>query len=303
MVVGGFLVGLFVAAGVLLAVGITALADAAQAALASRDGEWGVSARLVQTIVVGAAAIAIVLPSLLVHWAYASHRGPDYADDYARRVLDALPPNAVLFTDGWEFGQPIRYEQIVRRERRDVAILSDAEAKTAWYREELQRQEPAIAPAVDLPYVDYVSQFLNRAIASGRPVFADMSAIGLVQGSGLALDGVVAQIMPPASGITLAQPIATASRSLHRMQLADGWLNGASRRFAERSVSLFEVRADLALAKVGAQHGDLETARVQLADAVRIRPDIASNRSALRLVDAHDPGARAAVLALTGGER
>jgi hypothetical protein len=300
MVVGGFLIDIVVVMGVLTAVGTTALAELG-ATFAERAGR--VRPSFVRAGAVTIAAVAVLVPSLLVHWTYASHRGPDYADDYAHRVLDALPANAVLFTDGWEFGQPIRYEQTVRHERRDVTILSDAEAKSPWYREELQQEAPAIAPAMDVSYVDYISQFLNHAMASGRPVYADMSALGLVQGaSGLRLDGVVAQITPPGSGITLAQPIAAASQSLHRMQLADGWLNGVSRRFADRSVSLFEVRADIALAKVGALRGDLAPARVQLADAVRIRPDIASNRAALRLIEANDPGAKAAVLALTGGE-
>ena len=128
-----------------------------------------------------------------------------------------------------------------------------------------------------------------------------MSTIGLLNGAALRLDGMVAEVTS-GSGITLSQPIAAASSALHDAQLHDGWLRNVDHRFAERSVSLFEVRADIALAKVGAINGEIDTARTQLRDAVTIRPDIAANRAALQLVDANDPGARAAVLALTGGE-
>ena len=109
------------------------------------------------------------MPSIIVHEPYASHRGPAYADDYARRVLDALPQNAVLLTDGWEFGQPLRYLQIVRGERRDVSILSDAEAQTSWYRDELRRELPTIAPASNLPYTAYVPQFVANAARRAPP--------------------------------------------------------------------------------------------------------------------------------------
>ncbi len=170
MVVGGFLIDVVLVLGVLVALGTTWLGELASAVAArGHDGAAPATAARTRAIVGVVVALAILVPSIIVHEPYASHRGPAYADDYARRVLDALPQNAVLLTDGWEFGQPLRYLQIVRGERRDVSILSDAEAQTSWYRDELRRELPTIAPASNLPYTAYVPQFVANAQCRAPP--------------------------------------------------------------------------------------------------------------------------------------
>ena len=71
-------------------------------------------------------------------------------------------------------------------------------------------------------------------------------------------------------------------------------------RFPNRLVAVNQVRAAVLLAKFAVDAGDIESAKVQLRDAVRIRPDLTANRDALRLLEAGDPAAADAVFALTG---
>ncbi len=60
-------------------------------------------------------AIAVVLPSIVIHFKYADHRMPPLADRYAARVLAAVPANVVLLSGGFEFAQPLVYRQVSTR--------------------------------------------------------------------------------------------------------------------------------------------------------------------------------------------
>ena len=169
LVVGGFLIDLVVVIGVLVALGATAIGDAVAAGRTrGRPPGVGKLSAGLRTAAVAVCAVIVLVPSLVVHVPYATHRGPALADNYGRRVLESLPPNAVLVVWGYEYAEPIRYRQIVHGERRDVAVFSGAESPYRWYREELRRELPTIAPAVGLPDNQYVLDFLAAARGSGR---------------------------------------------------------------------------------------------------------------------------------------
>src|SRR4029077_18928877 len=88
-----------------------------------------------------AAIVALVLvPSLVFHYRYANHRMPPLADRYRTRVLGQLPPGAVLFVGGYEFGGPVRYRQVVDGDRPDVTVISADLLGRDWYREQLARE-------------------------------------------------------------------------------------------------------------------------------------------------------------------
>jgi hypothetical protein len=306
MIVGGFLIDAVIVAGVLVAIGTSAMADgvASWAAGLDRSSLLGsTSAPVLLAVVVGAAAVAILLPSVIVHMPYATHRRPPFADRYAQRVLSSLPEDAVLVVWDWEFAQPMRYRQLVHGERPDVTIFSGAESPYEWYREQLQREVPDLAPPVDAGKDEYVLDFIVNARAE-RPVYVDMSAMNQFTGAvGFELDGPVAQFADAegaegSQGIATVRPLDQASRRLHRAQDDDGWYGGAGRYFPNRSASLFEMRAALFVAALHLSNNDSESAAARVRDAIAIRPDLEVLRDTLKLVEDGDPNAQAQVLAL-----
>ena len=190
MVVGGFLVDLMVVLGVLVAVGTTSLADAIASRMRDDRG-----ASLARGFSVAAVALVVLVPSLIVHRDYANHRIPDLADNYARRILEKLPRDAVLVTYGWEYGTPIRYRQIVHGDRPDVVVVGNADMHTEWFPEELAEAAPDLAPPDGVDPVQYTPYVINAALDAGRPVYADMSIVGAIGPSyGLEIDGDVALV-------------------------------------------------------------------------------------------------------------
>ncbi len=302
VVVGGFLIDLVVVVGVLVAIGTTTLSEGIGAWLTRRrSGEADAPASpAVRGIVCVLVAIGLLVPSVLVHEPYATHRGPALADLYAERVFSELPHNAVLVVWGAEFAEPLRYLQIVRGQRRDVSIFSGAESPLPWYRDELTHDYPLLAPPTNLSSGDYVLQLINNALARG-PVYVDMSAISQFgqTTSGFSFLGLVAQfngqqaLVPGASLGLLA-------KSLNTAQQQDGWDGGAGARFPNRSISLFEVRADLFLASFYAATRDFGAATTEIQQAMRIRPDIAQLRGLLRLAQTQDSRTEASILQIAG---
>jgi hypothetical protein len=306
MIVGGFLIDVVIVAGVLVAIGTSAFCDgvASWADGLDRNSLIGsTSPPVVRGVVVGAVAVAILLPSLIVHAPYATHRRPPFADRYAQRVLSSLPDDAVLVVWGWEFAQPMRYRQLVHGERPDVTIFSGAESPYEWYREQLRDEVPDLAPPIDAEKNQYVLDFIAKARAE-RPVYVDMSAMSQFTGAvGFELDGSVAKFAETegaegSQGIATVRPLDDASRRLHRAQADDGWYGGAGRYFPNVSTSLFEMRAALFVAALHLSANDPDSAAASVRDAIAIRPDLEPLREALRLVEEGDPNAQAQILAL-----
>ena len=275
MVVGGFLIDLMIVLGVLAGLGTTFVADAAAARIARRSGSDTAGPGRVRSAVLAAAALVVVVPSLVVHTSYASHDTPAFAERYARRVLDELPPDAVLVTAGWEYGQPIRYRQIVLGERPDVLVLSNAETKLGWYRDELSQAVPEIAPAGDVDNQAYVTKFIEAARRAGRPVFVDMSIIGAVgDEAGLRVHGDVAEIIDK-------------QYDRSRRQCAHG-VGGVASRASRRRLA--ERQGRELLQPVGGAVPDAGRGRARQAGCQRGRPRIRDPADARR--GAHRPEPR-----------
>src|SRR6185437_3949056 len=89
-----------------------------------RRDERAALARSLRPVIGAIVAAAVIVPSLVVHYRAADHRGPPLADVYAEQVLAAVPQRGVLLVWGAEFGMPITYRQVVFHERRDVTVIS-----------------------------------------------------------------------------------------------------------------------------------------------------------------------------------
>ena len=224
LVVGGFLIDLVLVSGVLVGLGADALGDLAVAVARrarARGGGERRPAAPVRNIVLVIVALAVLVPSIVVHEPFATHRGVSYADDSVQQVLNQLPKNAVLIVWGWEFMQPYVYRQVVEGERRDVKVLDGSELNLRWYREEVVRTFGAMAPSPALDTNSFLAALLRNAVVNVS-VFVDMSAAGQFVGKfGLIVDGAAAELVPGTS-IAGHRSLTVMSQELHAVQQRAG---------------------------------------------------------------------------------
>jgi hypothetical protein len=126
-----FFVVSFVAWGVMMALGLAALVRRLGTRAPAR--RWPVA-------VFAVAALPIVL-----NGRDASRRhGADttLARDFARALLQSVPPGGILFTWGDNDTFPLWHAQVVDGVRRDVTIVCLALAETPWYQQQLRDRRP-----------------------------------------------------------------------------------------------------------------------------------------------------------------
>jgi hypothetical protein len=130
---------------------------------------------------VPAAALATIL-SLFIsvwpvkgHWETHDRRGNWVAHDYARNMLRALEPSAVLFTNGDNDTFPLWYLQEVEGFRTDVRVVNLSLLNTPWYAQQLRNERPH-------PDAEPVPMGLsNEEIADLRPFRDQHGEIHLVK--------------------------------------------------------------------------------------------------------------------------
>lgn len=199
-----FFVASFVAWSVWLALGLAALVQRVQA-------RWS-------AVRWPSALFALALVPLVLNVGDASRRhGPDVtlARDFARALLDSVPPGGILFTWGDNDTFPLWHAQAVDGYRTDVTIVCLALAETTWYQRQLGRYRPApvdraklpsawqdhAAPSYDGPIHDlteeeilafqpqYASSDLELPLRTGGRLFIPKGAV--IEGKDLALFAVV----------------------------------------------------------------------------------------------------------------
>lgn len=139
-----FFVASFVTWGVWVGIGLAALA----ARILTRHGP---SRRPLALLV-----LALALVPVAGNFSSASRRhGPDatLAADFARALLNSVPPYGILFTYGDNDTFPLWWAQEVEGVRRDVAVVCLALAETPWYMRQLRDNpvrefDEAAAPAL-----------------------------------------------------------------------------------------------------------------------------------------------------------
>lgn len=159
---------------------IAALSLAAAAGVAALAGRFP---RLAPVLLVIPIALAVV------HFPLRDRSEATGARDFVHDAFGALPPNAILLTNTWQFYSPALYFQEVEHERPDVTVVDLAALQYGWYLDFLQRRVPTLArkeidafrPWVprQLTTVAERSEYFNRLTdvivamtAAGRPAFA-----------------------------------------------------------------------------------------------------------------------------------
>jgi hypothetical protein len=132
---------------------------------------------------VGAAAgLAVAALPFAFNWPAATRRRePDAstADAFARALLLAAPPRAVLLVRADNDSYPLWAAQAADRVRRDVTVVTLSLLPAAWYRGELARRHALLAPgAADSAWAGdraTVRAIAVAAAAQGRPVVASLA--------------------------------------------------------------------------------------------------------------------------------
>jgi hypothetical protein len=101
-----------------------------------------------------AAVLSLVISAWPIrgHWETHDRRGNWIAYDYARNMLIALEPDAIIFTNGDNDTFPLWYLQEVGGIRTDVRVVNLSLLNTPWYAEQLRNETPHGSLRVPMGY-------------------------------------------------------------------------------------------------------------------------------------------------------
>ncbi len=140
---------------------------------AARIGEW-VASRSRLRGVAAAVTLAIAGAPLALNWRAADRStdaAPTLAAHFARSLLQAAAPDAVLLVAGDNDTYPVWYVQRVERQRRDVTLVTIPLLPAAWYRSELRRRHGLVVGDGSWRGLDATMAAVSaRAIELGRPL-------------------------------------------------------------------------------------------------------------------------------------
>ena len=286
LVGGGYLLDALIVLAVLVALGtaptVEFLCTISRVLKPVRSrGRTGTTSRRHGQWIATAVVIAVLLPSLLVHFRHADHRGPPLADRYAKRVLGELPRRAVFFVYQADLSFPLVDRQTVYGERRDVTFIIATSLQFSWYREQVTRSLGLASPLRSRPY-DQQTIALVKALRMHRPVYLDTEMTALFRERlGYRTSGLVSEVVagigpkPPSDLQALAARLLSADRR-------DGFAGHAELRFPNVYVHYLYERAHIELAKLFAGAHDLEAARTELQHGLDVFPDDVTTRLVLR---------------------
>jgi hypothetical protein len=291
LVVGGFFGGIFSVVAVWAALGVTDLSSVAAGAVKRRRSSRrsaredrrrrreGAGRRqptpspvTVEALVLGALAVMLLAPSIVVHRAVASHRQPPFADDYATNVFASLPPHAAILTRGGELTFSLLYAQLVKGQRPDVTVVAaDSLAASTWYRPQLARRLGVTLP--DLPGQGAELAAVAHQLQARGPVYLDMLTTDALRPAlGYVARGLVSEVVDGV-GPKLPESTADVEQLLGRRYRTDGvYGGGAGRRWPNTFLIGSYVRAHLELARDFNQLGQLDEVAAQVGKALSIDP-------------------------------
>lgn len=286
IVAGGYLVDLLIVVAILVALGTAPIVEYAtdfvtRAMLPRRyKPRTAQSATRLRSRVTGAVFVAVLLPSLLVHYHHADHRQPPLADAYAHRILAALPRHAALVVLQADLTFPLVYRQAVLAERRDVGIIVATSLQFDWYREQIGRTLRLRQPLTGGP-VDRQTFALINNLRAKRRVFIDTSMMSIFRPRiAYRLQGLVGEVVAPSADRSIDRP--ALSDDLVRADRVDGIAGHANVRFPNAYVHYLYARAHIELAKQYASASQLAPARTELKRALNDFPDDHTTRLVLQ---------------------
>jgi hypothetical protein len=276
LVQGGFLVGVFIALTLWVALGADAII---------RRAPDNIDPRLVAAAI----AIAIVVPSAIVHHRPANHRARNgVVDAHARTVFAALPQHAVLLSWGAERAFPLQYAQTVDHRRPDVVLVTADQLGLDWYRDQASRRlgvdlgpPPPASERPQATAAAFVGQW--RRDHPERPLYLDGAAMpSLIQTVGYRPAGIVGEVVD-GTGVHPPESIAGLERTVADQRRQAG-MTKVDRSFPNEIVVQSYVVAELETATAAFNANDLATTERHLVAALALDPDNRGIRQNLQKV-------------------
>ncbi len=287
---GGYLLLTMIVIAVLVALGATEVGDRLamglerrRATTADSSPRSGSSNANVATGVTAAVlAVAVLLPSVLVHREHANLRVQPYADQYAQEVLDALPQHAALLVWGQEYSMPMLYRQLVDHQRPDVLVISANDVGLDWGREQLARRLHLGTDLDQASVVDSV-RVLAKDLRRTRPVYLDTTAMYyLATVLGYETRGLVGKLVDDGVSAFKINDVDAVAASMRAGDRTAGVDAPANLRIPFFNAYLFRSRAHVELAKVYALVHNRGAMLRELRIAVRMFPLDPRPQAALR---------------------
>jgi hypothetical protein len=296
---GGYLLGTMLVLAVLIGVGAGAILEFAEGEVRKRRTENRSVAVLVATGAVIVLVAVLLLPSVLVHRTYADQRIPPLADRYGLRVLDALPPHAVLLVWGQEYSMPMVYRQLVDHDRADVTVVSANSVGLDWAREQLTRRLH-LGTSLTVDREDRMLQRMIATLRTTRPVYLDVTAMHvLAPYVAYRNRGFVGEVIDGTPGPHEVPDIDKVASAVDHADATDGLDDGAYRRLVFLTTYGFHERAHLEVAKAYALAGDLGKAEREIQKALAVNPaDTAARGFLAGLSNVSPSDAKKEILAL-----
>src|SRR5581483_2523009 len=204
---GGYQLAAGIASAALAAIGATWLLERSARWLAGgqvgdRRGRRRPPADVRVPAWLAACVFVLVAGTAAWNWNSASHHQPPFARDYARNVLDSLPPDAVLVSLVAERSFPIQYEQVVHHSRPDVTVVQVEALAARWYRGAVSDALGVDVRGIPSPN-DAALRLVDR-LRGRRPVFYDYAAATSLSrvrpNLGFTKIGLVAEAQPDGAG-------------------------------------------------------------------------------------------------------
>jgi 4-amino-4-deoxy-L-arabinose transferase-like glycosyltransferase len=294
MVVGGFLVDAMIAVAIFAAFGVDEVVTRVSRSIGERRAGKAFRSRAddmasaARGWVLAGIVVLTIVPSLVVHYSYADHRGPPLADRYAQHMLDGLPQGANLLTYEFDWTFPVTYLQTVEHVRPDVHVVAVKELGLDWYREQVAHDlnvETALRPQrIDLEILSLI-----HALQARGPLYVDTGVMSIFRDKiGYESQGLVARIVAGPTGPQVAPNLGALVAQMDAADRHDGLLAPHSNNFPNPAVHFIYDRAHIELAKQYAKQGNLGAATAEVAHAAADYPADTSTDQILRYLRQSD---------------
>lgn len=266
LVLGGFLIGAFMAISVAAGFGVEVIVGF----LADRvPVSW---TRDVRPGAMAVAGVLLVAPTLWSHLGEVGRRQTTYAEQYATNVFSSTPDDAVVMVWDAERTFPLRERQVVHGARPDVFVIAADGLAFDWYRSQIERRLGIeLPPRVGDSFRDAASA--AAAIGEVRPVVLDLfAAVNLNQFLAYEVEGLVARPVDGPPGARLPDDVDEVEAELASYDLT-GIYDGEFRTsWPNETVNDSYVRLHLELARIYVSEQRWEDVERHLVAAQRIDP-------------------------------
>ena len=281
----GFVLGCYFVLACWVALGATELVSSVGAIGGPFVRRLGLSApkRLLVPLAAVILSLAVLVPSVILHWPVANRAAKPYADRLAASVFAELPPHAAMFVSNSELADPLIYRQVVYHERPDVLVVDLYALSYGWYREQLTRKLGRPLPP------DVADSVLNgrrtaKWMSGFRPVYMDVHGAQVMAGVdpyeapvpgdliGYRPVGLLAQLAGGVGPARVSSPAAV-DQAFRRAERTAGMPDPNWNRWPDAlATQIFYNNAALEVARAYYRHGDLAGMRSALLNELSITP-------------------------------